>query len=222
MKKVIVAAMSALVLSMFGNVHADEELIWNPTHVLGDMVIGYSDFFVQEDGKETEVFSVILDKDGSDNDFFDQLIVIGIPDSDQAMVIGIPAGVGGVAATPIVIPHPANGSGKLSATPIVIPNPVTNYFSTVAHIDHWSDDVQSEGVGEARDDSGGGGLIAEVPEPGGTPPGPNTVAMEFDPVPEPPPVGQEAWVMRDLEGDSGLFAETPEPGGNPPGPNMFE
>ena len=249
MKKAIATLIGLFVLSMVGSVHA-EELIWNPTHVLGNMVIGYTDFFVQENGEASGVFTAVLEKDGSDNDFFDQLIVIGIPDSDRAMVIGIPAGAGGVAATPIVIPRPANESGKLSATPIVIPEPVINTLPMIAHIDHWSDDIEV-----TRDPDGGGSggsLIGETPEPGGTPPGPNDVAMEFDPIPDPPPEGHEALMERDARtggmiaelpdvahidhwsddvevarepdgGGSGgsLIGEVPDPGGTPPGPNMF-
>ncbi|MBF0233631.1 MAG: hypothetical protein HQK65_11410 [Desulfamplus sp.] len=193
MKKAIVTIMSLFVLSFGGSVHAYEELVWTPTHLLGSMVVGYTDFFVQEGGSETGVFSVVLEKDGTSNDLFDQLIVIGIPDSDRAMVIGIPSGAGGVAATPINVPGPADRSGRVSATPIVIPEPVINNFPSVAHIDHWSQaDFNLEDV-----------------------------AMEFDPIPDPPPEGEEAWVIRDA-GTGGLIAETPEPGGHPPGPNMFE
>ncbi|SLM32405.1 exported hypothetical protein [Desulfamplus magnetovallimortis] len=214
MRNVIVTIMSLFVFLFAANAHAEEELIWNPTHILGSMVIGYADFFVQEDGSETGVFTTVLERNTEDNELFEQLIVIGIPGSDQAVVIGIPVGAGGVAATPIVIPRPAGGAGAVGATPINVPSPVINNFSSVAHIDHWSQGgIEGEGV-----DS-----LGHIDHWSETELGFENPAMEFDPVPEPPPEGYDpSWELGDVAGSAGLVGEVPEPGGTPPGPNMFE
>ncbi len=128
---------------------------------------------------------------------------------------------GGEEATPINLPGPvaASAEGVAGGVPVPLPQPA------------------EDGSEVMLDHPGTGGHVAEDPDPGTDPPGPNVelspddvksdVALDHpgtggnvaqDPVPEPDPKGQMAEEPQPGPDPFPQPAESPDPGGDPPPP----